>query len=240
MCCRWPTIPEQLISYWENLTRSPCRWGTRPARAAASMHNLGEILAFLRTRTGHNFAAYKRSTVLRRLERRMQVNDLPSLGEYRGFLRDHPPEMPALLRDLLISVTNFFRDHEALEVLEREVIPRLFATAAAGDPDPRLGRRLRHRRRGLFGGDPAPRVRRAIGRSAQVPGLCHRPRRAGDRRGARRPLSRDHRPRRQRRPGCATSSCAKGAGHRIRKEFATACSLPSMMYSKTRRSRGST
>ncbi|MGA0588696.1 CheR family methyltransferase [Dyella sp. KRB-257] len=85
-----------------------------------------EILAILRSHTGHDFRHYKRATILRRIERRMQVNNIDDLPAYRDFLDATPLERPALLQDLLISVTNFFRDREAFEALEKLVIPQLF------------------------------------------------------------------------------------------------------------------
>ncbi|MGI4846743.1 MAG: CheR family methyltransferase, partial [Janthinobacterium lividum] len=63
---------------------------------------------------------------LRRIERRLQVNGLPNVLAYRDFLKEHGEETRPLLRDMLISVTNFFRDREAFDSLERDVIPRLF------------------------------------------------------------------------------------------------------------------
>ena len=75
-------------------------------------------MAFLRTRTGRDFTYYKRATILRRIARRMQVNGVDDLPGYLAFLRTHPGEAGALLQDLLISVTNFFRDREAFEALE--------------------------------------------------------------------------------------------------------------------------
>ncbi|MBP0588540.1 PAS domain-containing protein [Paraburkholderia sp. LEh10] len=87
---------------------------------------LREIMIILRTRTAHDFRHYKRATVLRRIERRMQVNGITDLQGYRDHLHLHPEETQALLQDMLISVTNFFRDKEAFEVLEREVLPQLF------------------------------------------------------------------------------------------------------------------
>ena len=85
-----------------------------------------EILAALRARTGHDFRHYKQATVLRRIERRMQVNALRDMPSYAKHLQSHPEETPALLADMLIGVTNFFRDREAFEALERDVIPALF------------------------------------------------------------------------------------------------------------------
>ncbi|MDQ7914809.1 CheR family methyltransferase [Pseudomonas sp. 102515] len=94
---------------------------------------LRDILTLLRTRTGHNFKQYKTATVLRRVERRMQVNAIADMPTYAGFLHEHPEETPALLKDMLIGVTNFFRDREAFEALERDVIPELFEHLPAGE-----------------------------------------------------------------------------------------------------------
>lgn len=91
---------------------------------------LREILAALRARTGHDFRHYKQATVLRRIERRMQVNALRDMPSYARFLQSHPEETPALLADMLIGVTNFFRDREAFEALERDIIPLLFELKA--------------------------------------------------------------------------------------------------------------
>ncbi|WP_322102205.1 CheR family methyltransferase [Paraburkholderia sp. J41] len=87
---------------------------------------LREIMIILRTRTAHDFRHYKRATVMRRIERRLQVNGITDLQAYRDYLHLHPEETQALLQDMLISVTNFFRDKEAFEVLERDVLPSLF------------------------------------------------------------------------------------------------------------------
>ena len=82
---------------------------------------LREVLTFLRTRTGRDFANYKRATILRRIGRRMQVNGVQELADYLGCLRTRPGEASALLQDLLISVTNFFRDADCFDALERQV-----------------------------------------------------------------------------------------------------------------------
>ena len=87
---------------------------------------LRRILAHLRVRTGHDFSKYKRSTVLRRIARRMQVTRADDLNEYYDVLRDRADEAQALLGDLLISVTTFFRDSDAFEKLAKDIIPQLF------------------------------------------------------------------------------------------------------------------
>jgi two-component system, chemotaxis family, CheB/CheR fusion protein len=91
------------------------------------------ILRLLQAHTGHDFSGYKPATVLRRLERRMRVAQVETLSTYLGYLRRHPPEAQALLKDLLISVTRFFRDPHAFEALQAQVIPRLFAGKGPGD-----------------------------------------------------------------------------------------------------------
>jgi two-component system, chemotaxis family, CheB/CheR fusion protein len=87
---------------------------------------LRHVLAHLRVRTGHDFSKYKRSTVLRRLARRLQVTRTENLSEYYEVLRESADEAQALLSDLLISVTTFFRDHDAFEALATQVLPGLF------------------------------------------------------------------------------------------------------------------
>lgn len=93
---------------------------------------LRDVLAFLRVRTGHDFTHYKRATVLRRLGRRLQVNGIQDIPTYLAFLRTHPGETGALLQDLLISVTNFFRDPEAFAAL-REQLPNLLRGKSGSD-----------------------------------------------------------------------------------------------------------
>ena len=90
------------------------------------------ILSFLRVRTGHDFSHYKRSTVLRRIIRRMHVTHCDSMRAYHEYMRAHPEEANELLSDLLISVTTFFRDRDAYAALAR-LMPQLFANAGQQD-----------------------------------------------------------------------------------------------------------
>ena len=75
---------------------------------------------------GHDFSAYKANTILRRISRRMGLNQIDGHDTYVRFLRENPDEVEALFRELLIGVTNFFRDPESFTVLEKSVIPGLF------------------------------------------------------------------------------------------------------------------
>ena len=130
-------MPARLVEYRRNEEKL-CLPGEEappsgpPAKPDANETALRETLAFLRLRTGRDFSYYKRATVLRRLGRRMQVNGVPDLPAYLTFLRTHPGESTALLQDLLISVTNFFRDRDSFEALEH-AIPRLFKNKGPED-----------------------------------------------------------------------------------------------------------
>jgi len=96
------------------------------ARTAPDEHALREIFREVRRRTGHEFSNYKRSTVIRRIARRIAVHQLSDVPAYARYLFERPDETRALLKDLLISVTHFFRDPEAFAALEQLVVPRLF------------------------------------------------------------------------------------------------------------------
>ena len=107
------------------------------AERAAERHHFDElrpeIYRLLRSQIGHDFSGYKTRTFTRRVQRRMQVTGLDSIDGYVERLRQDPAEVSALFRDLLINVTNFFRDTDAFTALERLVIPKLFEGRGAED-----------------------------------------------------------------------------------------------------------
>ncbi|MEZ5818747.1 MAG: chemotaxis protein CheB [Hyphomicrobiaceae bacterium] len=88
--------------------------------------SIRQILTYLRARTGHDFSRYKRSTIQRRLSRRLQLNRIERFPEYLRFLRENVEEVQALFSELLISVTTFFRDPETFDALAHQVLPVLF------------------------------------------------------------------------------------------------------------------
>jgi len=92
-----------------------------------------EICAILSSHTGHDFSGYKTKTFFRRVRRRMQVHQLTSIGAYVEHLGQEGDEVIALFRDLLINVTNFFRDADAFEMLAKTVVPKLFEGKGAND-----------------------------------------------------------------------------------------------------------
>jgi two-component system, chemotaxis family, CheB/CheR fusion protein len=94
---------------------------------------LAQICAVLRARTGHDFSGYKDKTMIRRVQRRMQVLQVDEVPQFLERLRKEPHEADLLFQDLLIGVTSFFRDAEAFRSLEKDVIPRLFEGKGADD-----------------------------------------------------------------------------------------------------------
>ena len=99
-----------------------------------SAHRLqAKISELLRSHAGHDFSGYKNKTFMRRVARRMKVLDLRTADAYVARLRDDKAEIIALFRDLLINVTNFFRDSEAFQSLKKAVIPKLLEGRGASD-----------------------------------------------------------------------------------------------------------
>src|SRR5207245_6723501 len=92
-----------------------------------------EIYGLLRNQIGHDFSAYKVNTFMRRVIRRMQVTQHATIQGYLERLRQEPQEVNALFRDLLINVTNFFRDTDAFESLATSIVPKLFEGRGADD-----------------------------------------------------------------------------------------------------------
>jgi PAS domain S-box-containing protein len=92
---------------------------------------LDPVLALLRLRSGHDFRSYKRSTIQRRIYRRMGIGNIETLPDYADQLRTHPDEIKALVKDLMISVTGFFRDPDAWRALDETVLAPLIAERKA-------------------------------------------------------------------------------------------------------------
>ena len=123
-------MPAQLMAYTAHA------FGRRPSHLKLPTTKDEDILrrvcVLLRDQTGHDFSQYKRNTLVRRIERRMAVHQIARAEDYLRYLQRTPAETEALFCDLLIGVTNFFRDPEAFAVLEKEVVPQLFVGKQAG------------------------------------------------------------------------------------------------------------
>jgi two-component system CheB/CheR fusion protein len=121
----------QLIAYALHTFGKPSiPYAIQPPKVESA---LKKIFIILRNQTGHDFSQYKPSTIQRRIGRRLAVHQIKTLDGYVKYLQQTPLEVEALFRDLLIGVTNFFRDPAVFKVLEEQVIPKLFAGKSASN-----------------------------------------------------------------------------------------------------------
>lgn len=113
-------MPEQLMSF---IKLSHPRLRARREDLKGLPLPFQQILGVIRSRTGHDFTAYKKSTILRHIERRMNVHETNEPEVYLKFLQEHTGEVSLLFKELLISVTNFFREPEGFKVLKEKILP---------------------------------------------------------------------------------------------------------------------
>jgi two-component system CheB/CheR fusion protein len=125
-------MPAQLLSYVAHAFGKP--HGPAPDQVPSAESALKKIFVLLRAQLGHDFSGYKPSTIHRRIERRMAVHLIDTMDGYLKYLQRTPAEAETLFRDLLIGVTNFFRDPEAFREVESKIIPRIFAGKCGDDP----------------------------------------------------------------------------------------------------------
>jgi len=90
-----------------------------------ALSGINHILMQLRTSTGHDFSLYKKSTITRRIQRRMSQSGIEDTETYAGYLKEHPSEIASLFKELLINVTSFFRDPEAFVALKQDILPAI-------------------------------------------------------------------------------------------------------------------
>lgn len=113
-------MPEKLISYFHHpVIKNDESEGLTDLK---TQNALLKIFMLLRTHTGHDFSLYKRSTINRRIDRRIAVHQLKDFSEYVNYLRENPHEIDVLFKELLIGVTKFFRDPEAFDKLEESLL----------------------------------------------------------------------------------------------------------------------
>jgi len=125
-------MPEQIISYVEHaLFKLPAK-AAKPHPKENGL--LDKVFILIRARTGNDFSKYKHSTILRRIDRRMAVHQITRLSDYVRYLQTDPRETDILFKELLIGVTNFFRDKEAFDVLKEKAISRLFEQRTTKQP----------------------------------------------------------------------------------------------------------
>lgn len=122
-------LPGKLIEY---LRHTPLLTRSEALAEGGAQSQLEKVVILLRNQTGHDFSLYKRNTLYRRIERRMGLHQIPKIGTYVRYLRENPQEVELLFKELLIGVTNFFRDPEAWEQLRDEALPPLLTGRAVG------------------------------------------------------------------------------------------------------------
>jgi two-component system CheB/CheR fusion protein len=120
-------MPSKLIDYFSHpQIKTDKATTTTTTTTELQQKWLNKIFAILRTQIGHDFSLYKTNTILRRIARRMGLHRIDKHEIYVRYLRENPNEIDALFRELLIGVTNFFRDAESFDILKSAVIPELF------------------------------------------------------------------------------------------------------------------
>jgi two-component system CheB/CheR fusion protein len=110
-------MPVRLVKYASD--RHFKRDSRVSTRAEQSRESMEEIFHLLESKTGHSFSSYKKSTIGRRIERRMNAHNIKSLSSYLHFIQRNPAEVHTLFKELLIGVTHFFRDPDAFKNLNR-------------------------------------------------------------------------------------------------------------------------
>ncbi len=125
-------IPKQIINYARGQTVKKIV-AEPEVRPEEQEKTLRELFLQLRARTGHDFTNYRRPTLLRRIERRINLRNLPDLPTYADFFTQNPEETVGLLKDLLISVTNFFRDAKPFQAIENDLLPKILRGKNAED-----------------------------------------------------------------------------------------------------------
>ena len=117
-------LPGKIMAYIQHVPLIP---KTKLEEDSITQSALEKVVIVLRGQTGHDFSLYKKTTIYRRIERRMGLHQIKKINNYVHFLQENPQEVDLLFRELLIGVTNFFRDPEAWAQLKAEVLPSILS-----------------------------------------------------------------------------------------------------------------
>src|ERR1700676_549529 len=129
--------PEDIAKELVNISRHPYVRRAAEKQPDLLLEGKGDfdkIFALLRAKTGSDFSSYKRGTIERRVRRRMVLRKISKLPDYIKLLQANPAEITALYEDLLINVTEFFRDPKTFEILKTDIFPKLLQHRASGEP----------------------------------------------------------------------------------------------------------
>lgn len=119
-------LPEQIIAFLKHSPRGVPN-DFESSAELMSTSALERIIIILRGRSGNDFSLYKKNTIYRRIERRMDLHQLKNIELYAHYLRDNPQEQDLLFKEILIGVTHFFRDQKVWAQLKRVSLPALLA-----------------------------------------------------------------------------------------------------------------
>jgi two-component system CheB/CheR fusion protein len=122
-------LPGKLLAYRRHLPRIQQAELQGDGRLQSALE---KIVILLRSHTGHDFTLYRRSTLYRRVERRMGIHQVEKITTYVTFLQENPQELSILFKELLIGVTSFFRDPAAWQQLAKKTLPALLANRPMG------------------------------------------------------------------------------------------------------------
>lgn len=117
-------LPGKILDYLRYL---PVLEKLQPVKEESSQSELEKVVVLLRAQTGNDFTYYKKTTLYRRIERRMGIHQIDTIAGYVHFMQVNPQEVDLLFRELLIGVTSFFRDNEVWKRLRTEVLPALLS-----------------------------------------------------------------------------------------------------------------
>jgi two-component system CheB/CheR fusion protein len=126
------TVEEMPAKLIELFRQSPFRQKLPRVLPSHQLSALNQILLQIRNATGHDFSLYKKSTIGRRIERRMALHRIDDIDLYARFIKRNPAEVNLLFKELLINVTSFFRDPEAFVVLKADILPLLLTHKPEG------------------------------------------------------------------------------------------------------------
>ena len=125
-------LPQCIAEYLRHVPQAVLGPAVQQPETVAQKSAFDKICILLRARTGNDFSLYKKSTVYRRVERRMALHQIDRIAHYANYLRENPQEVDLLFKELLIGVTSFFRDPSAWDTLQAKVLPDLLAVHPAG------------------------------------------------------------------------------------------------------------
>lgn len=137
-CVDFVLPPDRIAAELLSLKLHPYLSAARTAEAASGIpapaNDLNKIFIMLRSAKGVDFTSYKRSTIMRRINRRMLLQKITGMEEYVAYLKNNPAEIEVLYHDMLINVASFFRDPASFEVLKKSVFPHIVDKAAVDTP----------------------------------------------------------------------------------------------------------